>query len=190
MVYELAEHIIDHILALPDTVGECDYLDYEPRYKNGYYLSYKDENKGVLYKNGREYKYTGINDKKGNHLYVRFRGEEEINWTTITMSTSCASTAQGVVNLRLISAIENYEQTTGREKYDVELYLRNALLTVDWSTYSGRESNIMLSIERSQINNMDILAEEGVPEGRQHSLRWILTAIDFSVTFKVPAVWK
>lgn len=185
MVYELAEHIIDSIIALPDVDTNCDYLDYEPRYDNGYYLSYKDENKGVLYKDGREYKYTGINDRKGNHLYVRFRGEEEITWNPASSRTSCKSSVQGVAALRLISAIENCDQSTGQEKYSVETYLRNALLTIDWTSYSGDEKGIIINLVRSQINNIDILTEEGISEQRikTHALRWIFTAVDFDLQF-------
>ena len=183
MIHELAEHIVDYITGYNLLTGDCVLpVDLEFEYKDGLYLAYKDPEKGILYKKDSDYDYAGIDDRKGNYVYLRFRDDEEITHNApVPKFTSCAEATSSFANMRLISVIETIPIVDGTEKYQVEQWLRNVLLGVDWTTYTGEETNIEIELERSLINNMQILGEEEVK--KVMNLHYIFTAIDFILRF-------
>jgi hypothetical protein len=183
MIVDIAEYIIDEVLAYQDLSGDCTLpIDLDFEYKDGLYLAYKDPEKGILYKTSSDYEYAGIDDRKGNYVYLRFVDNEEIIFNPpVPRKTSCQEAVQAQANMRLISVIETIPIVDGKEKYEVEQWLRNVLLSIDFTGYTGEETNIDIELTRSLINNMQILGEEEVK--KVMNLNYIITAIDFTLRF-------
>ena len=183
MLIDIAEFIVDEILAYNDLEGDCVLpVDLDIVYKDGLFLCYKDPEKGILYKKDADYAYAGIDDRKGNYIYLRHVDDEIITWNPgVPKVSSCRETEEGVANMRLISTIEDIPIVTAREKYQVEEYLRNILMGIDFTLYTGVEQNVEIELTRSLINNMQILGEEEVK--KVMNLNYILTSIDFILRF-------
>jgi hypothetical protein len=163
MVVDLAEYIIDWIVGYAALDEDCTLtVDPEVIFEGGCYLAYKHPEKGVIWKRDEEFEYCGLDDRKGNFVYLRFKDDEEITYNPVDKFASCLLGTQVQVSLRLVSVIDNMIITTGREHYEVEEYLRNILLTIPWQNYTGNEENIYLELTRSLFNPITVLAEEGV----------------------------
>lgn len=120
------------ILTWDDLSGDC-LITKDPgiTYKDGITLAYKDPIKGILTKTSEEFTYSGIDDRKGNFFYIRHVDAEELTYNPIEERiTSCLKSTQIIANLRLVSVVKNLVQVNGNEKYEVEEFLRNALLNL------------------------------------------------------------
>jgi len=183
MIIDIAEYIVDAVLAYQDLSGDCTLpIDLDFEYKDGLYLAYKDPEKGILYKTSEDYEYAGIDDRKGNYVYLRFVDDEVITFNPPTPRySSCTEGVDGQVSMRLISVIETIPIVDGKEKHEVEQWLRNVLLSIDFAGYTGEETNIEIELTQSLLNNMQILGEEEVK--KVMNLNYIITAIDFILRF-------
>ena len=185
MLIDIAEFIVGEVLDYVDLEGDCVLpVDMEIVWKDGLFLCFKDPNKGVMYKKDENYEAVGIDDRRGNYIYLRQVDEEIITWNPGTpKASSCQITEEGVVNMRLISVIDNIPIVTAREKYQVEEYVRNILMGIDFTLYTGVETKVEIELTRSLINNVQILTEESKDDPKVMSLKWIFTSIDFILRF-------
>ena len=187
MITDITKHIKDWILAWPDLTGDC-LITEDPgiTYKDGLTLAYKNPEKGVLTKTSEESEYTGIDDRRGNFFYIRHVDDEQITFNPVDERVaSCLKSTQAVVNLRLVSVVRNLVQVNGNERYEVEEFLRNALLNLDFTDYTGIERNIEIELTLSRVNNPQVLAEERVEDTKKRGfeLRNVFVAIDFILKY-------
>lgn len=187
MITDITEYIKDWILTWDDLSGDC-LITKDPgiTYKDGITLAYKDPIKGILTKTSEEFTYSGIDDRKGNFFYIRHVDAEELTYNPIEERiTSCLKSTQIIANLRLVSVVKNLVQVNGNEKYEVEEFLRNALLNLDFKDYTGNEKNIEIELTLSRVNSVQVLAEERVEDTKPRGveLKNVFTAIDFILRF-------
>ena len=185
MLIDIAEFIVDEILAYNDLEGDCVLpVDLEIEWVDGLYLCHKDPNKGVMYKKDANYEAVGIDDRRGNYIYLRQVDDEVITWNPgVPKASSCQETEEANVNMRLISVVDDIPIVTAREKYQVEEYVRNILMGIDFTLYTGVEKNIEIELTRSLINNVQILTEESKDDPKVMNLNYIFTSIDFILRF-------
>ena len=81
--------------------------------------------------------------------------------------------------------VKNLVQVNGNERYEVEEFLRNALLNLDFIDYTGIERNIEVELTLSRVNSPQVLLEERVEDAtpRGVELQNVFTAIDFTLRF-------
>lgn len=189
MITDLTEYIVDWVLGWPDLTGDC-ILTEDPGvdWDDGLQLAYKDDEKGVILKNSDEFEYSGIDDRRGNFIYIRHLDDEKLTHNPVEKRvSSCIESVQIIANLRLVSVIRNVVVTTGLERYEIEEFIRNALLNIDWGAYTGDESNPEIELTMSWINSPQILDEERGPKDTKGIRRFgkenIFTAIDFILRF-------
>lgn len=189
MITDLTDYIVDWVLAWPDLSGDC-LLTEDPgvEWDDGLQLAYKDDEKGVILKSSDEFEYSGIDDRRGNFIYLRHLDDENLTHNPVAQKvSSCIQSVQVVANLRLVSVIRNVAVTTGLERYEVEEFIRNALLNIDWGAYTGDESNPEIELTQSWVNSPQILDEERGPKDTKRSRGFgkenIFTAIDFILRF-------
>ena len=187
MITDITKYIVDWILEWDDLTGDC-LITEDPgvTYKDGLHLAYKDPIKGVLIKTSEDFSYSGIDDRKGNFFYIRHVDAEELPWEPITNPvSSCSKSIKGSPHLRLVSVVKNLEQVNGNERYEVEEFLRNALLNLDFTAYTGIERNIEVELILSRVNSVQVLLEERVETAtpRGVELQNVFTAIDFTLRF-------
>jgi len=187
VITDITSYITTWILEWPDLSGDC-VLSEDPgvTYKDGLHLAYKNPDKGVLTKTSEESEYTGIDDRRGNFFYIRHVDDEQLTYNPVDKRvSSCSKSTQVVVNLRLVSILKNIVQDTGNERYEVEEFLRNALLNIDFSAYTGIETSIEIELTMGKVNSPQVLEEERVDgtARRGFELRNIFTAIDFILRF-------
>ena len=187
MITDITKYIVDWVLAWDDLTGDC-LITEDPgvTYKDGLHLAYKDPIKGVLIKTSEEFEYSGIDDRRGNFFYLRHVDAEELTYNPVENRTSsCLKDTQITANLRLVSVVKNLVQVNGNERYEVEEFLRNALLNLDFTDYDGIERNIAIELTLSRVNSIQVLAEErkedATPRGVE--LQNVFTAIDFILRF-------
>ena len=84
-----------------------------------------------------------------------------------------------------MSVVKNLVQATGNERYEVEEFLRNALLNLDFAAYTGIETNIEVELILGRVNGPQVLLEERVETAtsRGVELQNVFTAIDFILRF-------
>lgn len=193
MITDLTQFIIEWVIGWVDLSGDCP-ISEDPKiiWKLGSHLAYKDEEKGVLLKSSNEFQYSGIDDRKGNFLYIRHVDDEKIMHNPIDeIVSSCTSSVQETASLRLVSVIQSLTITTGLERYQVEEYIRNALLNIDWKTYTGIEEKPKIELTQSWVNSLQILDEERGPKDEKRSrgfpLNYLFTAIDFILKYNYHA---
>lgn len=198
MITDLTEYIIDHIIAWTESEGECPGpINPGIKYKNGYSLAYKDPEKGVIRKTSTDYVQC-FDDRNANFLYIRFVDDEILTHNpTDQRVTSCLKSVQTIAKLRLVSFINDIVITDGLEKFEVEEFLRNTLLNIDWLAYPEDENNIEIELIQSMINNPQILDEERSKKDKKdtsHSrgfpLNLIFTVIDFTLKYNYHAKSK
>ena len=187
MITDITKYIVDWILDWDDLSGDC-LITEDPgvTYKDGLHLAYKDPIKGVLIKTSEEFEYSGIDDRRGNFFYIRHVDAEELTYNpTEDRFSSCLKATQIVANLRLVSVVKNLVQVNGNERYEVEEFLRNALLNLDFVAYTGIEKNIEVELILSRVNSVQVLLEERVETAtpRGVELQNVFTAIDFTLRF-------
>ena len=187
MITDITGYIKDWVLGWADLEGDC-LITEDPGvvYKEGLHLAYKDPIKGILVKTSEEFEYSGIDDRRGNFFYIRHVDDEQLTYNpSENRFSSCLKSVQIVANLRLVSTVSNIPQLNGTERYQIEEYLRNALLNIDFKDYTGIETNIEIELTLSKVNSPQVLLEERV-EGstkRGVELRNIFTAIDFVLRY-------
>ena len=107
------------------------------------------------------------------------------------MVSSCAVSVQETAPLRIVSVIQDLVITTGLERYQVEEYIRNALLNINWGAYTGIEKNPEIELTLSWVNSLQILDEERGPRDEKRSrgfpLNYLFTAIDFILKYNYHA---
>jgi len=189
MITDLTNYIVDWVLAWPDVSGDC-LLSEDPGvdWDDGLQLAYKDPEKGVILKNSDEFEYSGIDDRRGNFIYLRHLDDEKLTHNPVKQRvSSCIQSVQVVATLRLVSVIRNVAVVTGLERYEIEEFIRNALLNIDWGAYTGDESNPEIELTMSWVNSPQILDEERGPKDTKRSRVFgkenIFTAIDFILRF-------
>jgi len=189
MITDLTQYIVEWVLAWPDLSGDC-ILSENPdvEWVEGLHLAYKDGEKGVLVKTSDEYEYAGIDDLRGNFIYLRHLDDEQLVHNPVANRvSSCIDSCQVTANIRLVSVIRNLTVTTGLERYEVEEFIRNALLNIDWGSYLGDESNPAIELTFSWVNSPQILDAERGPRDEKRSrgfeLKNLFTAIDFILKF-------
>jgi len=187
MITDITEYITKWILDWPDESGDC-LITEDPgvEYEDGLHLAYKHPIKGVFIKTSDESEYSGIDDRRGNFFYIRHVDDEQLTYNPVEdRVASCSLSTQITANLRLVSIIQDIPQVTGNERYEIEEFLRNALLNLDFTDYTGVESNIEIELTLSRVNSPQVLAEERVEDAkpRGFSLRNIFIAIDFILKF-------
>lgn len=187
MITDITSYIKDWILAWPELTGDC-LITEDPgvTYKDGLTLAYKDPIKGVLIKTSEEFTYSGIDDRRGNFFYIRHVDAEELTYNPVEIPrASCLKDTQITANLRLVSVVKNLVQVNGNERYEVEEFLRNALLNLNFKDYTGTERNIAIELTLSRVNSVQVLAEERVDDTtpRGVELQNVFTAIDFILRF-------
>ena len=189
MITDLTDYIVDWVLAWPDVSGDCLLIE-DPgvEWDDGLQLAYKDDEKGVILKSSDEFEYSGIDDRRGNFIYLRHLDDEKLTHNPVAQRvSSCIQSVQVVANLRLVSVIRNVAVVTGLERYEVEEFIRNALLNIDWGAYTGDESNPEIELTMSWVNSPQILDEERGPKDTKRSRVFgkenIFTAIDFILRF-------
>lgn len=193
MITDLTQYIVEWVLDWGDLAGDCPITE-DPgvNWKTGLHLAYKDEEKGVLLKSSDEFEYSGIDDRRGNFLYIRHVDDEKITHNPVTqMVSSCTVSVQETAPLRIVSVIQDLVITTGLERYQVEEYIRNALLNINWDAYTGIEKNPEIELTLSWINSLQILDEERGPRDEKRSrgfpLNYLFTAIDFILKYNYHA---
>ena len=187
MITDITTYIKDWILDWQELTGDC-LLSEDPgvTYKDGLTLAYKDPIKGVLIKTSEEFTYSGIDDRRGNFFYIRHVDDEQLTYNPIdSPKSSCLRQTQITSNLRLVSIVKNLVQVNGNERYEVEEFLRNALLNLNFDDYTGEERNIEVEITLSRVNSVQVLLEERVADAtpRGVELKNVFTAIDFILKF-------
>ncbi len=187
MITDITSYIKNWILVWPELTGDC-LITEDPgvTYKDGLTLAYKDPIKGVLIKTSEEFDYSGIDDRRGNFFYIRHVDAEELTYNpSEDKFSSCLKDTQITANLRLVSVVKNLVQVNGNERYEVEEFLRNALLNLDFTAYTGVERNIEVELTLSRVNSIQVLAEERVEDAtpRGIELQNVFTAIDFILRF-------
>ena len=189
MITDLTEYIVDWVLAWPDLSGDC-ILSEDPGvdWDDGLHLAYKDGEKGVILKSSDEFEYSGIDDRRGNFIYLRHLDDEKLTHNPIPQKvSSCIQSVQVTANLRLVSVIRNVAVATGLERYEIEEFIRNALLNINWDAYAGDERSPSIELLQSLINSPQILDEERGPKDEKRSRGFgkenIFTAIDFVLRF-------
>jgi len=187
MITDITTYIKDWILDWQELTGDC-LLSEDPgvTYKDGLTLAYKDPIKGVLIKTSEEFTYSGIDDRRGNFFYIRHVDAEELTYNPIdSPKSSCLRQTQITANLRLVSIVKNLVQVNGNERYEVEEFLRNALLNLNFADYEGNEKNIEVEITLSRVNSVQVLLEERVADAKPKAveLKNVFTAIDFILKF-------
>lgn len=189
MLTDLTEYIKDWILDWDDLTGDCPIQD-DPSvtYDDGLTLAYMDPIKGVLIKTSDESEYSGIDDRRGNFIYIRHLDDEVIPYNPdVPRVSSCIGGVQGAPPLRLVSVIRNKTQTTGTERYQIEEFLRNALINIDWTLYTGIEENMDIELTQGYVNSPQILDMERGPQdtarSRGFELRNIFVALDFILRY-------
>ena len=187
MITDITSYIAQWILDWDDLTGDCLITqDPEITYKDGLTLAYKDPIKGVLIKTSEEFTYSGIDDRRGNFFYIRHVDAEELTYNPIEdRVASCLKSTQITANLRLVSVVKNLVQVNGNERYEVEEFLRNALLNLDFTAYTGNERNIEIELTLSRVNSVQVLSEERINDTtpRGVELKNVFTAIDFILKF-------
>lgn len=187
MITDITSYITNWILDWPDLTGDC-LITEDPgvEYKDGLHLAYKHPIKGVLIKTSDESEYSGIDDRRDNFFYIRHVDDEQLTYNPIEDKvSSCSESVQITANLRLVSIVQDIPQVTGNERYEIEEFLRNALLNLDFTAYTGNESNIEIELTLSRVNSPQVLAEERAEDAtpRGFELRNIFVAIDFILKF-------
>lgn len=187
MITDITSYIVDWVLAWPELTGDC-LITEDPGviYKDGLHLAYKDPIKGVLIKTSEEFDYSGIDDRRGNFFYIRHVDDEQLTYNPVEdRVSSCLKGTQIVANLRLVSVVKDLVQVNGNERYEVEEFLRNALLNLDFTDYTGIERNIEVELTLSKVNSVQVLLEERVEDAtpRGVELQNVFTAIDFILRF-------
>ena len=189
MITDVTEYISDWVLAWDDFSGDCPIAD-DPSvtYADGLTLAYMNPEKGVLIKTSNESTYSGIDDRRGNFFYIRHLDDEVITYNPdVPRVSSCLKGVQAVANLRLVSVIRNLAVVTGTERYQVEEFLRNALINLDWDPYTGVEENMDIELVQGMVNSPQILDLERGPKdtkaSRGFELRNIFTAVDFILRY-------
>ena len=187
MITDITSYITTWILGWPKLTGDC-LITEDPgvTYKDGLHLAYKNPDKGVLIKTSEESEYSGIDDRRGNFFYIRHVDDEILNYNPVDNPVaSCLKATQVTANLRLVSVLQNIVQDHGNERYEVEEFLRNALLNIDFTDYTGVERNIGIELTMGKVNSPQVLEGERVEntERRGFDLRNIFTAIDFILKF-------
>jgi len=187
VIIDITEYIVDWILDWPALTGNCIITE-DPgiEYNEGLYLAYKNPDKGILIKTSEESEYSGVDDRRGNFFYLRHVDDEELIYNPIEQRVSgCSQGTQVVVSLRLVSVLRDVVQINGNERYEVEEFLRNALLNLSFTDYIGIETNIDIELTLSKVNSPQILKDERVNDTarRGFGLSNIFTAIDFTLKF-------
>ena len=187
MITDITSYIAEKVLGWQDESGDC-LITEDPgvNYKDGLHLAYKNPDKGVLIKTSTESEYSGIDDRRGNFFYIRHVDDEQMTYNPAeNRVSSCLKSTQVTATLRLVSVLQDIDQVHGNERYEVEEFIRNALLNVDFTEYDGIETNIGIELTLGRVNSPQVLEEERVEdtERRGFQLRNIFTAIDFILRF-------
>lgn len=174
MLINIASFIASRIQTL-DTFGINDV----------FYLAKKDENKGIIYRNGFEYTYAGIDDRNGNYVYIRFIDDEIINYSEEKALTSCSDYYRCTVPLRFVLILEDYP-VGQMEQYEVEQTFVKILKNIHFEFYTGDEYNIKLNLKKSILNPVTILEEE--TKNKSFKQNYIFIAheaeLSYSINFK------
>ena len=189
MITDITQYIVEWVLGWPDLTGDC-ILSENPEvdYKEGLHFGYKDPEKGILIKTSTEFTYSGLDDRRGNFFYLRHVDDEVLTYNPPEKRvTSCINDTQIAIPVRLVSVLRNIAVVTGLERIEVEEYLRNCLLNIDWSDYTGPEDNLEIELTAGCYNNLKILDEERGPKdtarSRGFELRNMFTTIDFLLKY-------
>ena len=196
MITDLTEYIIDQIIAWTKEKDECPGpINPGIKYKNGYSLAYKDPEKGVIRKTSIDYIHC-FDDRNANFIYIRFVDDEILTHNPVDQRiTSCLQSIQTTASLRIVSFINDIPIVDGIEKFEVEKYLRNIMLNINWNNYylayPEDEKNVEIELTQSMINNPQILDEErgpkDTPRSRGFPLNLIFTVIDFTLKYNYHA---
>ena len=171
--------IIDIVKYLADKIIE--YNDLELR--EALYLSYTDEDKGIIYQSSRDFRHGGIDDRKGNYIYFRFLEEAKLEFGEVSEKfQSCGGQKRVSTPLRLVCMLDNFLKEDVLIQYKVEEHLRDLLMGIEFDEYqSAYDKEIDVDVISSLINPKQILEEEGVV--KSYGRNYLFIVIDFNLEY-------